>query len=107
MSRSRLRIEWHFLCVEKVYPTCSFCMFYRFEPPIPTISPLIILLLYCHINGFQRSSSAEKPLPGGAKRMDGRAAHPVAGCGDGVVSIPVCSIVVSLIARGCLIGATG
>src|SRR5215471_13691868 len=73
----------------------------------PTVSPLIILLLYCHINGFQRASSAEKPLPGGEKRMDGWAAHPVAWCGDGVVSFPVCSIVVSLIARGCLIGATG
>jgi hypothetical protein len=38
---------------------------------IPTVSPLIILLSYCHINGFQRASSVEKPWPGGEKRMDG------------------------------------
>jgi hypothetical protein len=49
-----------------------------YDYTIPTVSPLIILLLYCHINGFQRASSAEKPLPGGKKRMDGGAAHPVA-----------------------------
>src|SRR5437660_7212223 len=34
------------------------------------------LLLYCHINSFQRASSVEKPLPGGEKRMAGWAAHP-------------------------------
>jgi len=44
----------------------------------PTVSPLIIPLLYCHINGFQRAFSMEKPLPGGEKRMAGWAAHPVA-----------------------------
>jgi hypothetical protein len=44
---------------------------------IPTVSPLIIPLLYCHINGFQRAFSAEKPWPGGEKRMAGWAAHPV------------------------------
>ena len=43
----------------------------------PTVSPLIIPLLYCHINGFQRAFSAEKPLPGGENRMAGWAAHPV------------------------------
>ena len=43
----------------------------------PTVSPLIIPLLYCHINGFQRAFSVEKPLPGGEKRMAGWAAHPV------------------------------
>src|SRR6516165_7401803 len=43
----------------------------------PTVSPLIIPLLYCHINGFQRAFSEEKPLPGGEKRMAGWAAHPV------------------------------
>jgi hypothetical protein len=41
----------------------------------PTVSPLIIPLLYCHIHGFQRASSVEKPWPGGEKRMDGWAAH--------------------------------
>ena len=32
-------------------------------PPeyIPTVSPLIIPLLYYHINGFQRASRVEKP----------------------------------------------
>ena len=44
---------------------------------IPTVSPLITSLLYCHINGFQRASNMEKPWPGGEKRMDGWAAHPV------------------------------
>src|SRR5215813_11975431 len=73
---------------------------------IPTVSPLIIPLLYCSINGFQRASSVERPLPGGEKRIDGWAAHPVAWCGDGGVSSPVCATGVSLIARGCLIGAT-
>ena len=28
----------------------------------PTVSPLIIPLLYCHINGFQRSFSVEKGI---------------------------------------------
>ena len=27
----------------------------------PTVSPLIIPLLYCSINGFQRASSVERP----------------------------------------------
>src|SRR5262245_12457530 len=46
--------------------------------PKPTVSPLIIPLLYCHINGFQRAFRVEKPLPGGEKKMDGWTAHPVA-----------------------------
>ena len=45
---------------------------------IPTVSPLMIPLVYCYINSFQRASRVEKPLPGGEKRMDGWAAHPVA-----------------------------
>src|SRR5438094_9818343 len=45
---------------------------------IPTVSPLMISLLYCYIKSFQRASSVEKPWPGGEKRMDGRASHPVA-----------------------------
>ena len=45
---------------------------------IPTVSPLMIPLVYCHINKFQRASSMEKPCPGGEKRRDGQAAHPVA-----------------------------
>jgi hypothetical protein len=45
---------------------------------IPTVSPLVIPLVYCYINKFQRASSMEKPWPGGEKRRDGRAAHPVA-----------------------------
>ena len=31
----------------------------------PTVSPLMIPLVYCHINSFQRASSMEKPFPGG------------------------------------------
>src|SRR5262252_4854592 len=34
----------------------------------PTVSPLIMPLLYCHINGLQRASSVEKPWPGGEKK---------------------------------------
>jgi hypothetical protein len=50
----------------------------RWSSPKPTVSPLTIPLVYCHINSFQRASSVEKPWPGGEKRRDGRAAHPVA-----------------------------
>src|SRR5215831_6264723 len=46
--------------------------------PIPTVSPRRIPLVYSHIKSLQRASSVEKPLPGGEKRRDGRAAHPVA-----------------------------
>src|SRR5713101_4534200 len=44
---------------------------------IPTVSPLMIPLVYCHINSFQRASSVEKPLPGRENRIDGRASHHV------------------------------
>ena len=44
----------------------------------PTVSPLMIPLVYCHIKSFQRASRVEKPWPGGAKRRDGWASHPVA-----------------------------
>src|SRR2546422_3515342 len=66
----------------------------------------MIPLVYCHIKSFQRASSMKKLLPGGEKRRDGRAAHHVEWGGDWVVSPPVCATGVSLIARGCLIGAT-
>jgi hypothetical protein len=39
----------------------------------PTVSPLTIPLVYCHINSFQPASSVEKPLPGGENRREGRA----------------------------------
>ena len=42
----------------------------------PTVSPLMIPLVYCHINSFQRPSRVEKPLPGGENRIDERASHP-------------------------------
>src|SRR5215475_3780287 len=58
----------------------------RLWMPIPTVSPLIIPLLYCHINGFQRVFSVEKPWPGGQKRRGGWAAPPVAWGGAGVVA---------------------
>src|SRR5215831_12525914 len=41
----------------------------------PTVSPLMIPLVYCHINSFQRASSMGKPLPGGEKRIGGQASH--------------------------------
>ena len=43
----------------------------------PTVSPLMIPLVYCHINSFQRASRVEKPWPGGEKRRDGQASHHV------------------------------
>ena len=45
---------------------------------IPTVFPLMIPLVYCHIKSFQRASSVEKPWPGGEKRIDGQTAYPVA-----------------------------
>jgi hypothetical protein len=44
----------------------------------PTVSLLMIPLVYCHIKRFQRASRVEKPWPGGEKRRDGRASHPEA-----------------------------
>jgi hypothetical protein len=44
----------------------------------PTVSPLMIPLVYCHINSFQRALSMEKPFPGGENRRNGRASHHVA-----------------------------
>ena len=44
-------------------------------PRKPTISPLTIPLVYCHIKSFQRASSVEKPWPAGEKRRDGRASY--------------------------------
>ena len=38
-------------------------------------APLMIPLVYCHINSFRRASSVEKPWPGGEKRRGGRASH--------------------------------
>jgi hypothetical protein len=46
-----------------------------------------------------------KPWPGGKKRRGGRASHPMELSGDWVVSPPVCATRLSLIARGCLMGA--
>jgi hypothetical protein len=66
----------------------------------------MIPLVYCHINSFQRASRVEKSVPGGENRRDGQAAHRVVLGGDGGVSPPVCATGLSLIARGCLIGAT-
>jgi hypothetical protein len=75
-------------------------------PHRPPVSPLLIPLVYCYINGFQRASRVEKPLLGGEKRRGERAAPPVALWGDWGVSSPVDVTEVSLIARGCLSGAT-
>jgi hypothetical protein len=41
----------------------------------PTVSLLMIPLVYCHIKSFQRASIMKKPFPGGEKRRDRRAAH--------------------------------
>jgi hypothetical protein len=39
----------------------------------PTVSSLMIPLVSCHINSFQRASRVEKPWPGGENRRDERA----------------------------------
>ena len=72
----------------------------------PTVSPLMIPLVYCHINSFQRAASVGKPWPRKRKRRDGRASHHVELGGEWGVSPPVCATGVSLLARGCLSGAT-
>jgi hypothetical protein len=41
---------------------------------LPTVSLLMIPLVYCHIKRFQRASRMKKPFPGGEKRRDRRAA---------------------------------
>jgi hypothetical protein len=51
--------------------------FLTIESIKPTVSPLMIPLVYCHINSFQRASSMEKPFPGGENRRGGRALHHV------------------------------
>ena len=56
--------------------------FFAYLSNRPTVSLLMIPLVYCPINIFQRASSMEKPFPGGEKRRDGRAAHPVEWGGD-------------------------
>src|SRR5262245_51831117 len=66
----------------------------------------MIPLVYCHINSFQRASRMEQPWPGGEKKRDGGASHPVAWGGDGGIAPPVCATGVSLSAIGCLLGAT-
>src|SRR5712691_11628597 len=55
---------------------------------------------------FQQASSVERPWPGGEKRTAGQASHHEALCGDWVVSPPVWTTVLSLIAVRGLIGAT-
>src|SRR6266487_760803 len=47
----------------------QFCFHFHFCHK-PTVSPLIMPLLYCYINGLQRASSMGKPWPGGENRMD-------------------------------------
>ena len=73
---------------------------------IPTVSPSTIPLVYYHINSFQQASSVERPLPGGAKRTAGRASHHEEWCSAWVVSPPVWTAGLSLIAVWGLIGAT-
>ena len=73
---------------------------------MPTVSPSTIPLVYCHIKSFQQASRVERPWPGGEKRTAGRASHHEEWCGDWVVSPPVWTTGLSLIAVRGLIGAT-
>src|SRR6516225_5087042 len=61
------------------------CLLHR-----PTVSPLIIPLLYCHINRFRRASHLARPSQGGEKRIAMGASHQEALCSDGVRAPPVC-----------------
>src|SRR6266571_2518905 len=76
------------------------------EALTPTVSPSTIPLVYYHINSFQQASSVERPLPGGAKRTAGRASHHEEWCSDWVVSPPVWTAGLSLIAVWGMSGAT-
>ena len=71
----------------------------------PTVSPLWIPLVYCHINGFQRASSVEKPWPGGEKRIGGRASHHEASEAIGSLLLPYAATGVSLLVMGGRSGA--
>src|SRR5262245_44662637 len=72
----------------------------------PTVSPPIIPLLYCRINGFQRAFSVEKPWPGGENRMAGRAAHHKESEAIAPLLLPYAATGVSLLAVGGRGGAT-
>jgi hypothetical protein len=79
---------------------------FRPSPCKPTVSPSTIPLVYYHIKSFQQASSVERPWPGGENRAAGRASHHEQLCSDWVVSPPVWTAGVSLIAVWGLIGAT-
>ena len=73
---------------------------------IPTVSPLMIPLIYCHIKSFQRASSVGKPEPGGDKRRGRRTSHHEACEALGSLLLPCAATGVSLLAVWCLSGAT-
>src|SRR5262249_6683720 len=56
----------------------------------PTVSPLMIPLVYCHINRFQRASGLARPSQGGEKRIAAWAAPHEERCSARVVAPPVC-----------------
>ena len=72
----------------------------------PTVSPLTILLVCCHINSFCRASSVARPWPGGKKRRSGRASHHEACEAIGSFPLLCAATGVSLLAVWCLSGAT-
>ena len=75
--------------------------------PLDLLSaPLTISLVCCDIKRFRRASRCTEAMARRQKERGGRASHPVALSGDWAVFPPVCAIELSLIARGCLIGAT-
>ena len=78
----------------------------KFPPlDIPTVSPLVIPLVYCHINSFQRASSVEKPWQGGEDRRDGRAAHHEEFEALGAFLLPCWATGMTLLAVRCRSGA--
>jgi hypothetical protein len=72
----------------------------------PTVSLLMILLVYCHINSFQRASSMKKPFPGGENRRDGLAAHHKESEAIESLLLPYAATGMSLLAVGGRSGAT-
>jgi hypothetical protein len=66
----------------------------------------MIPLVSWHSKNCQRASSVAKPWPGGEKRTAVWVSHHEERRNDGVVAPLVCATAWSLLARGCLSGAT-
>src|SRR5215471_475905 len=71
----------------------------------PTVSPLTIPLIYCHINNFRRASRGGEAMARRRKRRGGWASHHEACEAIGAFLLLCAATGVSLLAAGCLSGA--